>query len=94
MAEESMSRSDGDELTAEIANLKRELANLRTALAERADDIAQGAGRVADAMAQPIRNNPGTAGMFFGGLVGVLVGLAIGHAMSDQRPHRWYDRHW
>jgi len=93
MAEEGMSRN-GDELTAEIANLKRELGNLRSALAERADDIAQGASRAAGAVVEPIRNNPGTAGMLFGGLIGVLIGLAIGQAMTDQRPHRWYDRYW
>lgn len=92
MADETLPRNDGDELAAEIANLKRELANLGAALAERAGGIAQGANRAAEAVAQPIRNNPGTAGMLFGGLVGVLVGLAIGQVISDQRSRHWYDR--
>ena len=88
-------RATGDELTAEIARLKRELSNLRTALAERAGDFAQGAGRAADMVVQPIRNHPGAAGMLFGGLVGVLVGLAIGYAAAEQqRPRRWHERYW
>lgn len=83
-----------DELATEIANLKRELANLKAALADRADDVVQGASRVADAVVQPIRNNPGTAGMLFGALLGVLVGLAIGYGATEQRPRRWHDRYW
>lgn len=93
MADQTLRNKD-DELTAEIANLKRELANLRAALAERASDIAQGANRAAEVVVQPIRNNPGTAGMLFGGLIGVLVGLAIGLSLAGQQPRRWYDRYW
>jgi ElaB/YqjD/DUF883 family membrane-anchored ribosome-binding protein len=81
-----------DDLNAEVARLKREIANLKDALAERADDIAQGAARAADAVVQPIRNNPGTAGMLFGCLVGLLAGLAIAQA-AEQRPRHWYDRY-
>jgi ElaB/YqjD/DUF883 family membrane-anchored ribosome-binding protein len=92
MAEQTLSRND-DELTAEIAKLKRELGNLRSALAERAGDVAEGASRAAEAVVQPIRNNPGTAGMLFGGLIGVLAGLAIGQALAERPPHRWYDRY-
>jgi ElaB/YqjD/DUF883 family membrane-anchored ribosome-binding protein len=87
-------RNRDDELTAEIANLKRELANLRAALGERASDIAQGASRAAEVVVQPIRNNPGTAGILFGGLIGVLVGLAIGQSLAMQQPRRWHDRYW
>jgi len=87
-------RNTDDELAAEIANLKRELANLRTAVTERASDIAQGASRAAEVVVQPIRDNPGTAGMLFGGLVGVLVGLAIGQSLAAQQPRRWHDRYW
>ena len=94
MADDTTPTASEDELTAEIAKLKRELSNLKSALSERADDIVQGAGRAAGAVAKPIRDNPGTAGMLFGGLVGLLVGLAIGHAAADRRPRHWYDRHW
>ena len=94
MADNIPRAAGDDELTAEVANLRRELANLRAALSERADDIVRGAGRAAGAVAQPIRDNPGTAGMLFGGLVGLLIGLAIGHVAADQRPRHWYDRYW
>jgi len=81
-----------DELTREIAQLKAEIGNLKAALAERADDIVQGASRAAEVVTQPIRNNPGTAGMLFGALVGLAAGLAIDQAMRDE-PRHWYDRY-
>ncbi|MEW9837181.1 hypothetical protein [Mesorhizobium marinum] len=88
-------RTSGDELSAEIAHLRRELSNLKAALSQRAGDIAEGAGRAADAVVQPIRNHPGAAGMLFGGLLGLITGLAIGYAAAEQqRPRRWHDRYW
>jgi hypothetical protein len=94
MADNSAITRGDDELATEIANLKRELSNLKTALSERAGDIAQGASRAAGAVVQPIRDNPGTAGMLFGAMVGVMVGLAIGYAATEQRPRRWHERYW
>lgn len=82
-----------DDLAAEVARLKREIANLRGAIAERAGDIVQGASRAADVVAQPIRNNPGTAGLLFGALLGLVAGMAIAQ-MSEQHSRRWYDRYW
>ncbi len=93
MAENNPRVAGDDDLATEVANLKRELANLREALADRAGDIAQGAGRAASAVVQPIRDNPGTAGVLFGGLIGLLVGLTIGQAMSEQGTRPWYDRY-
>jgi len=84
-------QSDSD-LANEVARLKAELANLRDALAERADDVVQGASRAASAAVQPIRNNPGTAGLLLGGVIGLLVGLAIGQ-QTEQRSRHWYDRY-
>ncbi|RLP21867.1 hypothetical protein [Mesorhizobium sp. YM1C-6-2] len=81
-----------DDLSKEVDQLKREIANLRSAIAERADDLVQGASRAAGAVAQPIRNNPGTAGLLFGTLLGLLAGMAIAQ-MSEQRPRHWYDRY-
>ncbi|MEP9386006.1 hypothetical protein [Mesorhizobium sp. KR9-304] len=92
MADNTTPARGSDDLAAEVAKLKREIANLKAALAERADDIAQGAARAADVVVQPIRNHPGTAGMLFGGLVGLLAGLAIAQAF-EQRPNHWYDRY-
>lgn len=82
----------GDELAREIAQLKAEIGNLKAALAERADDLMQGASRAAEVVTQPIRNNPGTAGLLFGTLVGLIAGMAIGQAMRDE-PRHWYDRY-
>ncbi|MBL8579477.1 MAG: hypothetical protein JNK47_19920 [Mesorhizobium sp.] len=81
-----------DELAREIAQLKAEIGNLKAALAERADDIVQGASRAAEVVTQPIRNNPGTAGMLFGALVGLAAGIAIAQATRDE-PRHWYDRY-
>ncbi|HEY6631349.1 MAG TPA: hypothetical protein VIZ90_07855 [Rhizobiaceae bacterium] len=91
MAESTRMTAD-DDLAGEIAQLKREIANLRGAIADRAGDIVQGASRAAEVVAQPIRNNPGTAGMVAGVVVGLLAGMAIAQ-MADQRSHHWYDRY-
>lgn len=91
MVDKPENDSASDDLTQEIARLKNELETLRDALAGRADDVVQTATRAAQAVAQPIRNNPGTAGLLMGGLVGLLVGLAIGQM---ERPSRsWLDRY-
>jgi ElaB/YqjD/DUF883 family membrane-anchored ribosome-binding protein len=92
MAESTQTNRD-DELAVEVARLKREIANLKDAIAERAEDIVQGASRAADVVTQPIRNNPGTAGLLFGTLLGLLAGLAIAQ-MTEQRPRHWHDRYW
>jgi len=91
MAESTQITRD-DDLAGEVAQLKREIANLRSAIADRAEDIMQGASRAADVVTQPIRNHPGTAGMLFGTLVGLLAGMAIAQ-MAEQRSHHWYDRY-
>ncbi|MCX7305515.1 MAG: hypothetical protein NTV73_14475 [Hyphomicrobiales bacterium] len=86
------SSAGADRLEEEVARLKREMANLKQALAERADDIVQGAASAAHAVVQPVRNNPGTFGLIAGGLLGLLVGLAIGEA-DQRRSRHWYDRY-
>lgn len=93
MADNRTPDTADDDLAAEMAKLRQELANLKAAVAERKDAMLEGASRAAGAVAQPIRNHPGAAGMVFGGLVGILIGLAIGQSMQH-RPHRWADRFW
>jgi ElaB/YqjD/DUF883 family membrane-anchored ribosome-binding protein len=88
----SASSQNDDRLAEEIARLKSEIANLKDALAGRADDLIQGASNAAQAVVQPVRNNPGTFGLIAGGLIGLLVGLAIGQA-EQQRSRHWYDRY-
>jgi len=92
MAESTLANRD-DDLAVEVARLKREIANLKGAIADRAGDIAQGASRAADVVTQPIRNNPGTAGMLFGTLVGLIAGMAIAQMTEQQRSSHWYDRY-
>lgn len=88
----SPSSQSEDGLADEIARLKREIANLKEALAGRADDLLQGASNAAQAVVQPVKNNPGTFGLLAGGLIGLLVGLAIGEAGRPRDKH-WYDRY-
>jgi len=88
----SPSSHSEDGLSDEIARLKREIANLKEALAGRADDFIQGASSAAQAVVQPVKNNPGTFGLIAGGLIGVLVGLAISEASRSPDRH-WYDRY-
>jgi hypothetical protein len=73
--------------------LRREIANLRAVLAERKDDLVAAASRSAHAVVTPIKENPGVVSSVFllGGLVGLLLGLAIGQ--SEQRSRHWYDRY-
>jgi ElaB/YqjD/DUF883 family membrane-anchored ribosome-binding protein len=92
MAENTNSNAD-DELDPETEGLRRELANLRAVLAERADDLVQSASRASQAVVTPVRENPGVVGSAFllGGIVGFLIGLAIGQ--SEHRSNHWYDRY-
>lgn len=85
--------SADDDLARETDGLKRELANLRAVIAERADDAVAAASRATQAVVTPIRENPGVVSSAFvmGGIVGLLIGLAIGQ--SDQRSRHWYDRY-
>jgi ElaB/YqjD/DUF883 family membrane-anchored ribosome-binding protein len=85
--------SADDDLARETDGLKRELANLRAVIAERADDAVAAASRATQAVVTPIRENPGVVSSAFvvGGIVGFLIGLAIGQ--SDQRSRHWYDRY-
>jgi ElaB/YqjD/DUF883 family membrane-anchored ribosome-binding protein len=92
MANGEVTGAGDNELAKEIAHLKAEIGNLKSALAERADDLMQGASHAADVVTQPIRNNPGTSGLIFGTIVGLIAGLAIGQAMRDE-PRHWYDRY-
>ena len=85
--------SADDDLARETDGLKRELANLRAVIAERADDAVAAASRATQAVVTPIRENPGVVSSAFvvGGIVGFIIGLAIGQ--SDQRSRPWYDRY-
>jgi hypothetical protein len=93
MADNTDNRKATDDLADETDGLRRELANLRAVLAERADDVAATASRATEAVVTPIRENPGVVSSVFvmGGIVGLLIGLAIGQ--SDQRSRHWYDRY-
>jgi F0F1-type ATP synthase assembly protein I len=73
--------------------LRRELANLRAVLAERRDDMIAAASRGTQAIVTPIKQNPGVVASAFvmGGIVGLLVGLALGQ--SEERSRHWYDRY-
>ncbi|WP_394891099.1 hypothetical protein ACG873_07190 [Mesorhizobium sp. AaZ16] len=73
--------------------LRRELANLRAVLAERRDDMIAAASRATEAVVTPVRENPGAVGSAFvlGGILGLLVGLALGQ--SEERSRHWYDRY-
>lgn len=90
-AQDIQTTNEDRDLASEVARLKQELANLREAFAERADDVVQGASRAAQVVTQPIRDHPGTSGLLLGGLVGLLVGIAIGQ--SEHRSRTWYDRY-
>jgi F0F1-type ATP synthase assembly protein I len=85
--------NDRDDDLDENEGLRRELANLRAVLAERRDDLVQSASRATQAVVTPIRENPGVVSSAFvmGGIVGLLIGLAIGQ--SEQRSRHWYDRY-
>jgi ElaB/YqjD/DUF883 family membrane-anchored ribosome-binding protein len=92
MAAEPDTNANND-LVNETDGLRRELANLRAVLAERRDDMVAAASRATQAVVTPVRENPGIVGSVFilGGIVGLLIGLAI--SQSDQRSRHWYDRY-
>jgi ElaB/YqjD/DUF883 family membrane-anchored ribosome-binding protein len=92
MAAEPDTNANND-LADEADGLRRELANLRAVLAERRDDMVAAASRATQAVVTPVRENPGIVGSVFiiGGIVGLLIGLAI--SQSDQSSRRWYDRY-
>jgi hypothetical protein len=87
-----MADNTGDELGDEDG-LRRELANLGAALAERRDDMIAAASRGAEAVVTPVRENPGigTSAFVLGGIIGFVIGLALGQ--PDERSRHWYDRH-
>ena len=72
----------------EMDELRREIANLKAAIAERAEDVTQ----ALRAQAGVVRDNPGTisTAMIFGGIIGLLIGLALGQSEPSHR--RWYQR--
>jgi ElaB/YqjD/DUF883 family membrane-anchored ribosome-binding protein len=82
-----------EDLADETDGLRRELANLRAVLAERKDDVAAAASRATQAVVMPIRENPGIVSSVFllGGIVGLLIGLALGQSQQRSTRH-WYDR--
>ncbi len=92
MADDPDTNANND-LADETDGLRRELANLRAVLAERRDDMVAAASRATQAVVTPVRENPGIVGSVFimGGIVGLLIGLAI--SQSDQRSRNWYDRY-
>jgi ElaB/YqjD/DUF883 family membrane-anchored ribosome-binding protein len=85
--------ADEPDTNANDDGLRRELANLRAVLAERRDDMVAAASRGAQAVVTPVRENPGvvTSAFVLGGVIGFLIGLAVGQ--SDQGSRHWYDRH-
>ncbi len=102
MADKSddIAAGSADELTKEIANLKREISRLKGALSDRAEDVVGSASRAAQAVktqasavSGAVRENPGTVSSAFvlGGIVGLLVGMAL--SGSENSPRHWYDRY-
>jgi ElaB/YqjD/DUF883 family membrane-anchored ribosome-binding protein len=85
--------ADEPDTNANDDGLRRELANLRAVLAERRDDMVAAASRGAQAVVTPVRENPGvvTSAFVLGGVIGFLIGLAVGQ--SDHRSRHWYDRY-
>lgn len=97
---DDIAAGSADELTKEVANLKREISRLKDAFSDRADDIVSGASRAtqavrtqASAVSGAVRENPGTVSSAFvlGGIVGLLIGMAL--SGSEHSPKHWYDRY-
>ena len=105
MADQSTASSGktAQELDLEMDDLRREFANLKAAIGQRADAIYEGAAdkaaratqalkSQAQSVGEAVRDNPGTvsSAFVFGGLVGLLIGLAISEAETKRH---WYDRY-
>ena len=86
------------DMRSELKRLSRTLASQSGELRERAEDVMDDAsGRLRHAaqtvrergqvVAETVRENPGTATTLFGtaGIIGILIGIAIGCAISDRR---------
>lgn len=86
------------ELRGELKRISRSLASHSGDLRERAEDaIDDASGRLrsaaqtvrerGQAVADTVKENPGTATTLFGtaGVLGILIGIAIGCALSDRR---------
>ena len=85
------------DMRSELKRLSRTLASQSGELRERAEDAMDDAsGRLrqaaqtvrerGQAVAETVRENPGTATTLFGtaGIIGILIGIAIGCAISDR----------
>ena len=86
------------DMRSELKRLSRTLASQSGELRERAEDVMDDAsGRLrhaaqtvrerGQAVAETVRENPGTATTLFGtaGIIGILIGVVIGCAISDRR---------
>ncbi|MGN6448544.1 MAG: DUF883 family protein [Brucella intermedia] len=86
------------DMRSELKRLSKSLASQSGDLRERAEDALDDAsGRFRNAaqavrergpvVAETVRENPGTATTLFGtaGIIGILIGVAIGCAISDRR---------
>ncbi|MBC2886805.1 hypothetical protein H7Q97_15570 [Ochrobactrum sp. CM-21-5] len=86
------------EMRSELKRLSRSLASHSGDLRERAEDAmddasgrlrhaAQAVRERGQAVAETVKENPGTATTLFGtvGILGILIGVAIGCAISDRR---------
>lgn len=94
------------ELEKQIADLRAEVESLTDTISDRAQGLYSEASRQARGAAKQVRNqaylvseaareNPGTAATVLSsaGILGFLIGLAVGHAMSanDHSSYRrWY----
>lgn len=102
MAEKTddLAAGSADDLTREIANLKREIGRLKDAFTDRADDVVGSASRAAQAVRSQasavtgaVRENPGTVSSAFvlGGIVGFMIAMAV--SAAERSPQHWYDRY-
>ena len=86
------------DMRGELNRLSKSLASQTGDLRDRAEDamddasgrfrqVAQTARERGQVVAEAVRENPGTATTLFGtaGILGILIGVAIGCAMSDRR---------
>lgn len=93
------------DLEKQISELREEMESLKESIAERAQGLYSEASRQARGAAKQVRDqaqlvseaareNPGTAATVLSsaGIIGFLIGLAVGQAMSssDHSYRRWY----